>query len=81
MIQRCGDLNLPAEPVGPEQRSQLGEEDLDRYLAVVLEVVAEIDRGHSAPAQLPLDGVAARERGAESFHLIGRCGRLRRHLV
>ena len=36
------------------------------YLAVVLEVLRQVDRGHAALAELALDGVAIRERGGES---------------
>ena len=66
-----GDPDLAAEALGAEQRAQLGSEHLDRHLAVMPEVVREVDRGHAAPAELALDGVAARQRGAELFQLIG----------
>ena len=65
MIELGGDADLAGEPVGPEHRSQLGPEHLDRDLAVMPQIVGEIDRGHPAVAQLALDPVAARERGRE----------------
>ena len=66
-----GHPDLTAEALGAEHRAQLGSEHLDRNLAVMPEVVREVDRGHAAPAELALDGVAARQRGAELFQLIG----------
>ena len=66
-----GHPDLAGEALGAEHRAQLGPEHLDRHLAVMLEVVRQVDRGHAAPAELALDGVAARQRGAELFQLIG----------
>jgi len=43
--------------------------------------LCQVDGRHSAPADHALDGVAARERGAEQCNLIGWQGRLRRHSV
>ena len=62
MLQRGDRPDLAHEPVGPDHRGQLGAQDLDRDLAVVLEIVGEVDRGHAALAQLPLDAVAVGER-------------------
>ena len=46
-----------------EHRRELGLEDLDRDLPVVLFVVREIHGGHAARAELALEAVAAGERG------------------
>ena len=59
MLQRRRGLDLDDEPLGTENRGQLGLEDLQRDVAVVLEVRGEIDRGHPAGAELALDGVPA----------------------
>ena len=56
---------------GPSSAAELGPEDLDRHLAVVLEVVGELDGGHAAAAELALEGVAARERGGEPGEMGG----------
>ena len=69
MGERRGDPDLAGEPVGAEQRAELGPEHLDRHLAVVLEVVGQVDRGHAAAAELALEGVAAREGGGEDVEL------------
>ena len=45
----------------PSAAAELGAEHLDRDLAVVLEVLGEVDRGHAAPAELALDPVAVRQ--------------------
>ncbi len=58
MLQVGGDLDLGQESLGAEHRGQLRPQHLDRDLAVVLQVLGEIDRGHAALAQLPLDAVA-----------------------
>ena len=66
MLQRGGGLDLLHEALGAEHGGELRLEDLDRHLAVVLEVLGQIHGGHAALAQLPLDAVAVGERGGES---------------
>jgi len=65
-----GDPDLAGEPFGAEQRAQLRPEDFERHLAVMLEVIGQIDGGHPAPPELPLHCVAARQSGGESGELI-----------
>ena len=58
-------LDLAQEALGADDGGQLGAEDLDGHLAVVLEVLGEIDGGHAALAQLALDAVAVGEGGTQ----------------
>ena len=53
-----GDPDLGEEALAAEHRGQLGAQDLEGDVAVVLEVVREIDRRHAARAELALDAVA-----------------------
>ena len=68
----CGCCRLAVVWISRRNRSapmrggELGPEHLDGDLAVVLEVVGEVDRGHAARAELALDAVAVREGGAQS---------------
>ena len=55
------------EPVGAEDGGKLGLEDLERDLAVVLEVLGEVHRGHAALAELTLDAVAVGQGGDEAW--------------
>jgi hypothetical protein len=66
VLQRCGGLDLHHEPLGPEHRRQLGLEHLERHLPVVLQVLRQVDGGHAALAQLPLDPVAVGQGGGEA---------------
>ena len=66
MLQRRRRLDLLHESLGAEHRGELGLEHFDRNLAIVLEILGEIDRGHAARAELALDAVAARERNAQA---------------
>ena len=50
---------------GPMVGGQLRPQHLHRDLAVVLEVLGEVDRGHAPLAQLPLEAVAVGEGGDE----------------
>ena len=50
---------------------EFGVEDLDGDLAVVLEVVGEVDGGHAALAELALEAVAVGEGGGEAGDGIG----------
>ena len=59
MLQRRGGLDLAQEPLGTKRRGELRVEHFDRDEPVVRRVAREIDDGHAAAADLPLDGVAA----------------------
>jgi len=67
MVEAGGDLDLTQKPIGPEHRRQLGPQHLDRHLALVFQIVREIDRRHAAASELSLDGVAAGEGGVEAL--------------
>lgn len=71
MREPRGDPDLAGESFGAEQRAELGAEDLDGHLAVVLQVVGQVDGGHTATAELVLDGVAAGEAGSQPIQLSG----------
>ena len=58
MLEVGGGLDLLQEPRGADERRELGVHDLDRHLAIVAHVMREIDRGHTAGAQLALESVA-----------------------
>ena len=45
MLEVRRRLDLGQEPLGADNRSQLGLEDLEGYVAVVLGVLGQIDRG------------------------------------
>ena len=55
----------------PRMAGEFGPQHLDGDLAVVLQVLGEVDRGHAARANLPLDGVAVGEGGGEAGELVG----------
>ena len=57
MLQRRDRLDLAQEPRGADDRGELGLQDLDGDLAVVLQVLREIDGGHPARAELALDAI------------------------
>ena len=66
VLERRGGPDLEHEPVGAEHGGELGPQHLDRHLAVVLQVVGQIDRGHAALAELALEPVAVGEGGGEA---------------
>ena len=61
MLELGADLDLAGEPLGTERGGELGAEHFHRDLAVVLEVLGEIDGGHAALAELALDPVGGAE--------------------
>ena len=61
MLQVGRDLDLGEEAIHAEHRAELGLEHLERDLALVLDVLREVDGRHAAFAELALDGVAAGE--------------------
>ncbi len=58
MLQIGGGLDLDQEALGADHRRELGAEDLDRHLAVVSDILGEVDRGHPAGTEFALDAVA-----------------------
>ena len=70
MLEVGGGLDLGQEPLGSDDGRELRAQDLDGDLAVVLEILGEVDGRHTACAQLPLDAVALGERGAQPLSLV-----------
>ena len=65
MAEPGRDADLAQEPLGAEHRAELGVEHLDRHLAVVPDVVGQVDRGHPAAAELALERIAAGQLGSQ----------------
>jgi hypothetical protein len=61
MIELGTDLDFTQEPLGTDRGSELGAHDLDGYLAVMLEILREVDSGHPTATKFPLDGVTVGE--------------------
>ena len=58
MLQSCRDLYLPKKAIGPQARGQLRAQDLDGDHAVVLQVLRQVHRPHSALPQCALEAIA-----------------------
>ena len=67
VTQRRRRLDLLHEALGAEHRGQLRLEDLDRDVALVLEVAREIHGCHPALAELALDAVAVTQSRQEAL--------------
>ena len=67
MVQVGGGGDLAQEALGAEFHRHGRPEHLDGDHAIVLEVVSEVDRGHPAMPQLPLDAVAVTECGGKAI--------------
>ena len=67
MLEVGRRLDLGQEPLGTDHRRELRAQHFDRYLAIVLDVVGEIYRRHTAGAEFALNCVAIRESGREPF--------------
>ena len=71
MLQIGGRLDLGEEALAADHRGELGPQHLDRDVAVVPEVVREVDGGHAARAELALDAVAVGEGDGEPVEDVG----------
>ena len=71
VLQRRGGLDLHHEALGADDGGELGLQDLERHLAVVLEVLGQVHRGHAPLAELPLDAVAVGQGGNEAGKRVG----------
>ena len=61
VLQVGGDPDLGQEPLGAEDRGEFGPQHLERDLPLVLQILGQVDRGHPAGAEFPLDPVAVGE--------------------
>jgi len=61
MTQPRGDPDFLQEPIASDHGREFRPQDLDRDLTIVLEVVGQVDCGHAALSQLPLEAVAVGE--------------------
>jgi len=61
MLEIRGGLDFLQEPLGANDSCQLGAKHLERNLAIMLDVLDEIDRGHTAGPNLSLEPVAVGE--------------------
>ena len=61
VLEVGGNPDLLQKPLGPQRGGQLGSEHLERDLALVPEVVREVNRGHPALAQFTVEAVAVSE--------------------
>src|SRR4029077_13618829 len=67
VVELGGDLDFAQEPGGADGGGDFGPQDLDGYRAAVLLIQGEVDDGHAAPAQLPLDAVPSGEASTETL--------------
>jgi hypothetical protein len=75
VLQLRREADLGEEALAADHGTELGMQHLDGDLALVLEVLGEVDGGHPALAELALEPVAVGEAGAQAF------GDGRRHRV
>jgi hypothetical protein len=71
MVKARRKVDLAQETLGTDRDGQLGPQDLDRHMAVVLEILRQIDDGHAPATQLMLDGVVFGERGTKGGQGVG----------
>ncbi len=64
-------LDLSEKTLCCHRPAELRQENLDRNLAVVLEVESQVHRGHAATADLLIDRIAIGESGSYSVDGIG----------
>src|SRR5688572_10310887 len=65
MVESRGELDLSQKPVRAERSGQIGMQDLERHEALVLAILREIHSRHAAAAELTVDRVVVRDRGAQ----------------
>ena len=63
MLKVGHGLDFDQEPLGADHSGELGAQHFDCDLAVVTEVMGEIDRGHPARCYLFIEAIAVGERG------------------
>jgi len=69
MLEGRRGFDLLQESLSAEHGGEFRLEQLERHLAVVLHVLAQIDRRHAAFAELALNAVATGKRAVETIYL------------
>ena len=67
MLELGGEFDFALEPLRTNGRRQFRMQDLDRYLAIVPQVLGEEDRGHATATKLAFDAVLVRDARLELF--------------
>ena len=70
MLEDCGRPDLGQESLAPQNRRQLGPQDLHRHPSPVLEILGQIHRRHATGADLALHLVTVGEGGSEAVYRI-----------
>ena len=70
MVQAGGDLDLAQEALGTDGSGQIRVQDLDRDLAVVLEILGEKHHGHAAATNSCIDRVPLGEGRLQAFEQV-----------
>ena len=78
VLQGGDGLDFAQEPLGTDHGGELGAEHLDGDLAVVLEIVGEVDGGHAALPQFALEAVAVGHGTGQALAGIGHRAGLKR---
>jgi len=71
MLQLRGGFDFCEKPLGAECGGEIGVEDFDCDVAVVSQVVSEVDGRHSAHADFPVDAISIGEGSAEFIEGVG----------
>jgi len=79
VLEVGGRLDLGQKALGAHHGGQLRLQDLERHLALVLEVVSQVNGGHPALADLADDLVAALQGGVQAGDGVGHGQDPRRH--
>ncbi|MBK6458003.1 MAG: hypothetical protein IPF87_18270 [Gemmatimonadetes bacterium] len=84
MLQIRGDADLSQKALDAQHGAELGAQHLERHLAVVPQVVGEVDGRHPAGPDLSIDAIPLTQARLESLshvHEIRDWGRLSQHLA
>jgi hypothetical protein len=71
VVEPGGEGDFAEEPLRAERGGDLWLQNLQGDGTIVLQIVGQIDRGHPAPAELPLDRVSRGQRPRQSLKLVG----------
>ena len=71
MLQPGRELDLALEPLGAQDRRQLGMQHLQGDRPVVLQVVGQVDRGHAPAPELSLERIENDDRASARDSLEG----------
>jgi hypothetical protein len=71
VLEPGGETDLAEKALSAQAGGDLRVQHLERHRPIVLEILRQVDRGHAAATELPLNPVSIGQGGRQLVHSVG----------